>query len=420
MGGKDWQAKAWRNQGGQAGGAASGQRSWEYWRGAKSVKSPRGAQFPAYDGSWQPPWRNRPEEPAAEASFLQTLQTSLNTTRKAEQRVASLTAALARRKDLWEQYTRDMKAALKREHQRFNKDYEKLQEDLGRAQVAQAEARRLLLAGYGTHAAPTQDVEMVDHHFGSLMDSWMAEPDSGDAQAVLQRALSAAGSPLPTAPAPPGLAPPAAHPSAPVGLSSNVPAGHAPPHGPPDTPPPALPENMRNLIDNAVPSPTFGAGDPYIGAATRDPYLPSPGSAFLKVKPPPLSPSARFAPYGDGSASTGPHSNAVPPDLDSHAAQAHAMQAAQAAQAHQAAQAAHAAQAAQASQAAFAAQLQATRAMRPFGCVTHVPPAAATGLLPSIDPTREPIAATISDDDELTGPTAPGGPGPGDGSGDGA
>ena len=293
MGGKEWSNKGWRPPRG------GGQGQWGYWRGSYSASSPRGTRFPPYDGSRQAPWREPAEDSAEPQSFLQSLQSQLNQTRKAEQKVTSLGHALTKRREMWEHYTRDMKAALRKEHQRYLKDVERLQAEHQKAQVVQEEARRALLQGYHGHLAPPVSTQATDQQYGSLMDVWMQEEDGSEATAVLQRAYSAAGH-RPAHPAqgpPPGLAPP------PAGAAGAVPP--APPaetlHGfggglPDGSFPPA--PKMPAFMEHLLASPSFGAADdPYMGATPADPYLPSPGNSFLKSRPASISPRARVSPY---------------------------------------------------------------------------------------------------------------------------
>ncbi|OLP90022.1 Nipped-B-like protein B [Symbiodinium microadriaticum] len=85
--------------------------------------------------------------------LTQALQTSLNGTRKAEQRVIALTAALGKREELWSQYERDIAAAYKKEHARFLRDMARIRDDLQKATVVQAESRQELVRVFYTGGA---------------------------------------------------------------------------------------------------------------------------------------------------------------------------------------------------------------------------------------------------------------------------
>ena len=370
MGGKDWTNKGWRPHRG------GGNEKWGYWRGSYSAYSPRGPRFPPYDGSRQVPWRETTEDTTEPPSFLQSLQSHLNQTRKAEQRVASLGNALIKRKELWEQYTRDMKAALKKEHQRYLRDVERLQSDHQKAQVAQEEARRALMQGYHGQLAPPASTHTTDQQYGSLMDVWMQEEDGSEATAVLQRAFSATcrGPSHPAQGPPPGLGVPAA------GTAPSADAQLGPSGGPVEGSFPPVPK-MPAFMDHLLASPSFGtADDPYMGATPADPYLPSPGNSFLKSRPTSVSPRARVSPYPGTVGQTAP-AMVVPPGTASGPPQFPPA-------------------AMDVEQDELSMRLRQKRAMEPFGGPGH----AKVEHMRSIDPSKHPIPATISDDDELGHP----------------
>ena len=157
-----------------------------------------------------------PELPEAQ-TFTQALQGSLNGTRKVEQRVVSLQSGLTRRQAMWEAYLRDMKDALRREQARFVKDMEKLRADLGQALHQQEEARAELvsvaaLAGRAPARPPP------DNRVDRIFEAWCAEDPDNDAQAVLRRAMAAAGE---------GRSAPPPHHTAPAARSMGPPPGLA-------------------------------------------------------------------------------------------------------------------------------------------------------------------------------------------------
>ena len=102
-------------------------RSWQLWRGAwqqakgdNKGKFQRAAPtFPAYDagrgkngpkGNMKGGWSYREGEAEDSGGLTQVLQTSLNTTRKAEQKVQHLAAALEQRQELWTSYEKDARS----------------------------------------------------------------------------------------------------------------------------------------------------------------------------------------------------------------------------------------------------------------------------------------------------------------------
>ena len=159
--------------------------------------------FPAYDaqrgqnfpkGGGKSGWKDgRDADPEiTEAGGLtQAIQVSLNGTRKAEQRVSSLSTALSKREQLWAMYEKDMAAAYKKEHARFFRDMARIREDLQKATVAQAEARKELVQVFYTGGAvqePESDVDVV-----GMMRAWRANPAGDDVDSILQRAARAMG-----------------------------------------------------------------------------------------------------------------------------------------------------------------------------------------------------------------------------------
>ena len=149
--------------------------------------------FPAYDSKREKGQAKGSFEPTElqvdNGSLTQVLQTSLNNTRKTEQRVLSLTKALSEREELWKTYEADLRQAYRREYNRFHKDMERLRDDLQKAIAAQAGARAELLRVF--HHGPRQEAETeeADRAYDQMMEGWMAETDGLDARSVLQRAL---------------------------------------------------------------------------------------------------------------------------------------------------------------------------------------------------------------------------------------
>ena len=167
--GRGYQDQSWESW-------QSPSRSWQLWSGAR--KPPKGKG--KHDADRKQAGRNgwdRDKDYAAPSSepagLTQLLQTSLNGTRKAEQRVISLTEALANREKLWLQYEKDLKAAYQREFARFTKDIEKLKDDLQKAKAAQAGARADLLRTFQGHQEPAAAIE--DPMADVMLEQWRGE-----------------------------------------------------------------------------------------------------------------------------------------------------------------------------------------------------------------------------------------------------
>ena len=190
--GQKWQA-SWEEW-------PSSPRTWQLWHGARKPSSgwkgdgrQKGGKtnvFPAYDSKREKGQAKGSFEPTElqvdNGSLTQVLQTSLNNTRKTEQRVLSLTKALS------ERYEADLRQAYRREYNRFHRDMERLRDDLQKANAAQAGARAELLRVF--HHGPRQEAETeeADRAYDQMMEGWMVETDGLDARSVLQRALGAA------------------------------------------------------------------------------------------------------------------------------------------------------------------------------------------------------------------------------------
>ena len=407
---------------------------YKLWHGAWKQKgdgkyrAPKAAAFPAYDanrkgGGGKQGWSERTPD-AGDASwepdsFTSVLQTSLNGTRKSEQRVHSLTNALSRREELWKIYERDIKNAYMKEHARFKRDMSRIREDLQKAYAAQEGARAELRRVFSNGAQVQEDPD--GHLAAHMFAAWKSETEEADASAILRRAMGApAGSAA-------GFGDFQNHGGAGADGAFNAPLGHGDgAHGPPPGamashagPPPGLmrrpmqaaphedvfmadvsggtghgtghiPGHPQELIHpgtlptmrgplatdmgprSAAP-PTSGPGfssnpEAYHGTAVRDPYLPSPGQAALRTRHPSVSPSARVNPYPERRSTEG-----EPVGMDAAGS--------------------------------LADSLAANRAANPF----HASTGEHMGFIRSVDPAGHPVPTFIEDDDELAVPLDPGG-----------
>ncbi|CAE7688762.1 unnamed protein product [Symbiodinium sp. CCMP2592] len=125
--------------------------------------------------------RNRP--------FSQVLQTTLNGTRKAEQKVYTLQSQLEERKKQWTEYLDKMHKGWVREKNRYEKEVLRLQGELQKAVQNQDAARHTLTQVAHGHAPPTE--EPAEDGWDAMMMEWEAEHEAHGPASVLQRALAA-------------------------------------------------------------------------------------------------------------------------------------------------------------------------------------------------------------------------------------
>ncbi|CAE7840609.1 CYTB5-A [Symbiodinium sp. CCMP2592] len=195
----------------------SSEKKWQLWEGAWSPQwrgqqgkweDPKPAAFPAYDdksraiqlkdqgqprgGQSSTTAQTKADDPGA--AVTQGLQDCINVTRKAEQRVRSLTATRQQKQKLWTAYVEDMKKTWLRECARHQKDMDRLTNDLNAALEAQEQARAncravVLREEHGPTQAAEQETE-EDQAWDAMIEEWKAEQAERDtAGAVLQRAL---------------------------------------------------------------------------------------------------------------------------------------------------------------------------------------------------------------------------------------
>ena len=256
--------------------------TWNFWPGAWSPPTAKGRdkyptymlpQFPSYDDqarvqaltkataaqTAKSKGRGKTVEDADMTdpadTVTQFLQEAINTTRKSEQKMRSLTATKAKKEALWVKYVEDMKRTLQKEHQRHQKEMERLNADIHMAAQAQEQARGHLrhsweaIAAYGQPPPTTESAQ--DTSWDNMLEAWQAEQqDSTAPQAVLRRALQGA---LPTA-----------VPARSIGAQDEL--LHTPPRKP--TP---------------MPSFTPTATTPPGLSRTTDPYMTSPGQPEMPM-----------------------------------------------------------------------------------------------------------------------------------------
>ena len=183
MGGGRWKGNSsYQGHGGSKGGSAK----WGLWRGAWPSPKAEKTAFPDYDHKRVPEeWTEQSQEPP---SFGQRLQHSLNSTRRAEQRVTSLQNSIKERKRQWIAYQEDMKAAWLKEKARCQRELDRLDGELSKAYVLQENARKDLLNVANREDQPPAPVE-GEAAWNELLGSWQAV--ESDTAVVLQRAMSA-------------------------------------------------------------------------------------------------------------------------------------------------------------------------------------------------------------------------------------
>ncbi|CAE7697032.1 psaC [Symbiodinium sp. CCMP2592] len=240
---------------------------------------------------------------AANAGLVPTLQTALNQTRKAEQKVNKLKKAKQTGAAKWKQYEASLKATFARERGRFAKDQERMAKEIVEAEAAQEEARGALRQVFMQEQGQPQDVAMAElPSVDQVFASWETE-DQSDYGAVLRRAMDSRGSPVPvmmdpylaasymSGAIPPGFGPPMLPVPGPglavsgdmdvagtTGPPAHMPPGHMVPA--PAVAPPAAPTTGADAIHNGGygPSPTLGdrlqrrrALEPFGGPRDRGP-----------------------------------------------------------------------------------------------------------------------------------------------------
>ena len=121
------------------------------------------------------------------------LQECINATRRAEQKVRSLTATRRQKQQLWTKWLDDMKLSYMKEQQRHQRDMERLSKELEEAIRAQ-EAARASCRAVAIGELAVEDEAMGDDAAGwdGMLQEWRAErADSENSDAVLRRALAA-------------------------------------------------------------------------------------------------------------------------------------------------------------------------------------------------------------------------------------
>ena len=268
--------------------------SWDAWR--QEVPEP---SFPSYDGKSQtvalkkeaqaegdrrPARAEADEDPGS--MMTAELQEYVNATRKAEQRVRSLTATKKQKEDLWTKWQDDMRKAFLKEAARHDKAIENLTRDLNIAVAARDEAR-LNIRNYianGGNAADMERPEDDDFDWTSMTNRWRQEQQDTDApQAILRRAMGPPTGHPPPLPVPGQAA--MMTPEAATRLFMAVMGGHMPGPG---TMPAGAGEGSRGLPTLERPEVTStGLAGPTAHAA---PYVPSPSRGQMEPPPSGTSP----------------------------------------------------------------------------------------------------------------------------------
>ncbi|CAE7939811.1 unnamed protein product, partial [Symbiodinium sp. KB8] len=166
----------------------------------------RKTSFPAYDdrtraqqlareerAAGNRPVPMGPHYPGEDSSMTHDLQECINATRRAEQKVRSLTATRRQKQQLWTKWLDDMKLSYMKEQQRHQRDMERLSKELEEAIRAQ-EAARASCRAVAIGELAVEDEAMGDDAAGwdGMLQEWRAErADSENSDAVLRRALAA-------------------------------------------------------------------------------------------------------------------------------------------------------------------------------------------------------------------------------------
>ncbi|CAE7808085.1 unnamed protein product [Symbiodinium sp. CCMP2592] len=236
----------------------------------------------------------------ANAGLVPTLQTALNQTRKAEQKVNKLKKAKQTGAAKWKQYEASLKATFARERGRFAKDQERMAKEIVEAEAAQEEARGALRQVFMQEQGQPQDVAMAElPSVDQVFASWETE-DQSDYGAVLRRAMDSRGpgemtparsvhvaprTPVPGHAPPPGMFPtPALRSPVPVMMDPYLAASYMSGAIPPGFGPPMLP----------VPGPGHAvSGDMDVAGTTGPPaHMPPGGGGGHMVPAPAVAPPA--------------------------------------------------------------------------------------------------------------------------------
>ncbi|CAE7252408.1 unnamed protein product [Symbiodinium microadriaticum] len=376
MGGKSWHSGR-DNKYGQ-----------KYWRGSYRAYSPQqrdNVRFPAYDAprssrnAWDyvdRPERNNPAEDSngAAPSFVQVIQASLNSARKAEQKVKNLQDKIAEKNEQWKHYVEDLKAAWVKESQRHEKAMAKLAEELEAANRQQDVARTELRdAHYAVTHGQAHVRPQVERgaNWEELLGQWRQEGATMTPEAVLQRAFHAGSMPS-SYPPPPGLAASVRPPPEQTRLERELlsrSGGQIPMETELPEPRAERPSMPTETAERNSGPPTHPAGSAqtirteqaaYFGPFPPDPYLQSPSGAYAKDKI--GQPSPRTNPYeGQRPLEQTACPSANTPDE-------------------------------------LAVRLANKRAMEPFGGPQRRP---TTDFLQQIDPSKRPVPTLVTDEDEL-------------------
>ncbi|OLP84382.1 hypothetical protein AK812_SmicGene34741 [Symbiodinium microadriaticum] len=159
---------------------------WQYRKtGELSVQLCAGDKGNGFNTcSWDLPYHMEQDGPMQPPSLTQALQTSLNSTCKAEQRVLSLQKQVDGRTRPWSEYLTDMKNAWLKEKDRYQKEMQRLDTELTKAVSGQDAARHALLHFFRIQEveAPNEDENEGDQ----IVEDWKHESqDRGGAGAIL-------------------------------------------------------------------------------------------------------------------------------------------------------------------------------------------------------------------------------------------
>eukprot|EP00439_Symbiodinium_sp_Y106_P016134 s5090_g2.t1 len=247
-----------------------------YWRGSWPARPSKEKQadvkFPTYDSmtvAQKGKGAGKAEDFSADEaadSLVGIIQEGLNATRKAEQKVRSLSQQKQKREGQWNAYLDALRRSYLKEHDKYGKEMARINEDLQAALQAQEDARAMLRT---LHTRDQPDAQAVAPDAWEKMTSaWQRERhEEQDSAAVLRRAW--------------GDAPALAEPPVPVGQRRLTPevlaflaqCGISPqaiPGASADTVLPGLAPAMP-----AVPTPAMGQRRAY-DAMSPGPTLPAP------------------------------------------------------------------------------------------------------------------------------------------------
>ena len=192
------------NRGGRGAWSREADRKWQLWSGAYSPPWHKQQQqdrqaFPTYSGVVADKDVNKPaltgtSRGQGDGYLTQDLQSAVNLTRKAENRVHKLHTAYTTAQEQWVLFEQKSKANFLKEKKRFLADLTRIEKEAWEAEEHQAQCRlavRNLVLGVGMPSVKVMPIDKAEETVETLFASWVSEDDDAG---IMQRALGSAPS----------------------------------------------------------------------------------------------------------------------------------------------------------------------------------------------------------------------------------